>query len=93
MTTTTALIDFTPTPLAPFQFQATFDGAIYTVITTWNLFGRRYYVNIYTLQRVLVAALPLIASPVGYNISLTGGYFTTQLIYRAPANQFEVVEP
>lgn len=93
MSTTSAIIDFAPTPLAPFQFQATFDGAIYTVIVTWNLYGRRWYVNIYTLQRVLVVSIAMAGSPVDYDISLTAGYFTTRLVYRALSNQFEVIEP
>jgi hypothetical protein len=64
----TTYFEFAPSQQAPFQFQPTFDGSIYTVIVTWNLFGKRYYVNVYTLDNVLVLTLPLISSPVGLNI-------------------------
>lgn len=57
-------VAFTPSPLQPFQFQATLDGQQYTVIVTWNIFGQRWYINIYSLNGVLVAVLPLIGSAV-----------------------------
>lgn len=100
----TTYIDFTPSASAPFQFQATLDGAVYTVILTWNLFGQRYYVNIYTLDGTRVLSIPLIGS-VGspadvftktglavQSVSMTAGYFTTQLIYRPVNQRFEIVD-
>lgn len=89
---TTQYVPFLPTVSAPFQFQPTFDGSIYTVIVTWSLFGRRYVVNCYTLQGVLIFAVPLIASPLDYNISLTSGYFTTQLVWRIQSGNFEIID-
>ena len=83
---------FQPTSTTPFQFQPTLDGSIYTVIVTWELFGRRYYVNCYTLQGVLVFCLPLIGSPLNYDISMSAGYFTTKLVYRGASNSFEVID-
>ena len=87
----TTYVAFAPSPTAPFQFQATFDGNAYTVIVTWNLFGQRWYVNVYDLSQNLVVALPMIGSPPGYNISLTAGYFTTQLVWRVTTGNFEVI--
>lgn len=87
----TVYVQFAPSTSSNFQFQATFDGDVYTIIVTWNLFGQRYYVNIYTVNGDLVAALPLIGSPADMNISITAGYFTTQLIYRAGSGNFEVI--
>jgi hypothetical protein len=86
----TTFTDFTPSASAPFQFQPTFDGATYTVIVTWGLFGQRYYVNCYTVPGALVYSLPLIGSPPDYDISLNAGYFQSTLVYRAANNQFEV---
>lgn len=83
-------IRFTPSPKSNFQFQPTLDGTVYNCLIKWNLFGQRYYLNIYTLQRVLVVCLPLIGSPNDYDISLTAGYFTTPIVYRASTNQIEV---
>ena len=87
----TNLIQFNPTSNANFQFNATFDGDIYSVIITYNIYSERYYVNIYDTTNALIVCLPLIGSPLNYNISMTAGYFTTQLIYRAPNRQFEII--
>jgi len=86
----TTYYDFTPNNSTAFQFQPTLDGQTYTVQVTWNLFGQRFYVNVYDLSGNLIFALPLIGSPLDYDISLTAGYFTTVLLYREPRRQFEV---
>ncbi len=86
----TTITPFTPSSTAPFQFQPTLDGSLYTAIVTWCLFGRRYYLNLFTLQGTRVFTMPLIGSPLDYDISLTAGYFTSKLIFRAPSQQFEV---
>lgn len=62
------LFSFLPLSAAPFQFQPTLDGSVYNVVVTWNLFGRRYYVNIYQLDGTLVACLPMVGSAGGVNI-------------------------
>jgi len=85
------VVQFTPSKVSNFQFQATFDGAIYNVIVTYNIYGQRYYVNIYDTSNVRIITLPLIGSPLDYNISLTAGYFTTQLVYRVANQQFEII--
>lgn len=89
----TTVTPFVPSLLAPFQFQPTLDGQVYTVIVTWNLAGQRYYVNVYTLQGVLIASLPLIGSPLTYNADLMGGYFTDVMIYQEPTQAFIVNPP
>lgn len=87
----TVYIPFVPSSSSNFQFQATFDAQVYTVIVTWSLFGQRYYVNIYDSSGVLIVALPMIGSPDFYNVSLTAGYFTTQLVWRVQSGNFEVI--
>lgn len=87
----TTLVQFNPSSTANFQFQATLDGQNYIVIVTWNLFGQRYYVNIYNTSGVLILAMPMIGSPADFDISMTAGYFTTKLIYRVKSNNFEVI--
>lgn len=86
----TTLVTFSPSQTANFQFSADLDGTTYNIVVTWNLFGQRYYINIYTQQGALVVCLPLIGSPDDYSVSMTTGYFTTTLIYRTSSNQFEV---
>jgi len=87
----TDIIRFTPSTTSNFQFQVTLDGSQYNVIVNWNIYGERYYVNIYDVNNTLVVCLPLIGSPLNYNISLTAGYFKTQLVYRVQNSQFEVI--
>lgn len=86
----TTIIPFTPSTQAPFQFQATLDGALYTVIVKWNWFGQRWYIEVLDLSGNLIIYTAMVGSPVGYDISLVVGLFTSTLVYRAPANQFEI---
>lgn len=81
--------DFTPGSV-PFQFQPTLDSQVYNVVVTWNLFGRRWYVNVYAVDGTLVVALPLVGSPQDHDINLVGGYFDSKIVYRASSRQFEV---
>lgn len=63
------IIDFAPASNANFTFQATFDGQVYNVIVNWNLFGARYYINIYTTSGALIVCRPLIGSPLGISLA------------------------
>jgi hypothetical protein len=86
----TALTQFAPTPLAPFQFQATLDGATYNVITTWNVFGQRWYVNIVDQNNNRILTKPLVGSPPDYAISLVAGYFTSTMVFLEATQTFAV---
>ena len=88
----TITFPFTPAPSIPFHFNPTLDNNAYNVVCTWNLFGQRWYINIYDLTGNLILSRPMTGSPNGYNISLTAGYFYTQLVYRTSSNQFEVID-
>lgn len=61
----TTLVQFNPQANSNFQFQATLDGNVYNIVINWNLFGARYYINIYTLAGKLIVCRPLIGSPLG----------------------------
>lgn len=87
----TTLTQFTPSLTQNFTFQPTLDGQEYSVVVTWGLFGKRWIVNVYTLQGVLVMERPLVGSPPDYDIDLVQGYFSTSsLVYRVSTNNFEV---
>jgi len=87
----TTLTLFAPGNNQNFSFQPTLDGLQYSAVVTWNLFGQRWILNIYTLQGTLVLQKPLTGSPNGYDINLVGGYFTTStLVFRERTNNFEV---
>ena len=90
---TTTFVDFAPRPGAPVQFQATLDGAAYTVQGTWNLFAQRWHANVYTPDAVLLVAIGMVGSPLDYDISLTAGYTTTKLVWRPARQQFEIIDP
>lgn len=81
---------FAPTATAPFQFQPTLDGNVYTGIVTWNVFGRRWYLNLYALNGTRVLTVPAVQSPDDYDISLVEGYFTSKLVFRASSNSFVI---
>jgi len=81
---------FTPSQDSPFSFRVILDGSPYNVIVTWNIYGQRYYVNIYTTQGSLVLSTPLIESPDGYDISMVNGLFDSTLVFRDTLQQFEV---
>jgi len=89
----TVLVPFLPTPTGPFQFQAVLDGQAYTVVVTWNLFGQRWYANIYTDDAVLLLAIAMVGSPLDSDISLTANYTATKLVWRPARGQFEVIDP
>lgn len=89
---TTTYIAFTGSPTLPFSTSITLDGATYTLATQWNLFGQRYYVKLTDETGTVVLFHPMIGSPLGTNISITDGFFTTQLVWRVQNRQFEVID-
>lgn len=64
----TTRVPFQPPPLGAFTFQPTLDGAPATATVTWNLFGQRWYVNLFRLDGSRVFTLPLIESPLASNL-------------------------
>ena len=84
------VIPFLPSATQPFEFQPTLDGLQYTAFVTWNIFGRRYYLNIFQLDGTRVLTTALVGSPNDADINLVGGYFDSVLVFRAQSNQFEV---
>lgn len=86
----TTLVTFAPSVSAPFAFQATLDGQVYNVTVTWNVGRQDWFINITDQTSTLIVCEPLIGSPDDYDISLTGGYFTTKMVFRVSTQQFEI---
>ena len=86
----TTYFPFTPTTTSVFQFQPTLDGSLYVCAVTFNLFGQRYYINLYDLSGNLVISTAMVGSPNGYDISLVGALFSSTLVYREASGTFEV---
>ena len=82
---------FTPSSVSNFQFSDTFDNTTCTIVVSWNIAGQRYYINMYDNSNALIVCMPLIGSPPTQNISMTAGYFSTQLVYRPDLGQFWVI--
>lgn len=80
-------IPFTPASDTPFIFQPVLDGTNYTGQVTWNLYGQRYYLNIYTLSNTLIVAIAMVSG-----VNLVSGYFSSTLVFD-DANQQFVVTP
>jgi hypothetical protein len=59
----TTYVLFAPTALAPFQFTATLDGALYTVTVTWNFASQRWFISIVDQFGNEIVYRPLIGSP------------------------------
>lgn len=86
------VIPFTPNNNVAPPFQATFvlDGAQYGGAVTWNVYGQRWYLTLTDQSGNVTWAGPLIGSPLGYDIILAPGIFTTStLIYREDTGNFE----
>jgi hypothetical protein len=54
---------FTPPRKTPFQFQPTLDGQVYNVSVTWNMFGQRWYLNLYDLNGNFLDCTAMVGSP------------------------------
>lgn len=67
-----AIFPFTPsqTAVPPFQFQPILGGVTYNATTTWNIFGQRWYLNIFALNGTLLMSRAIVGSPDG--IALQG---------------------
>lgn len=85
------VIPFNPSPAANFEFQATLDGNLYTVICTFNAYGQRYYFAIYDLTQTVVLSRPLIESPDDFDINLIAIFFqTSTLVFRDSSQSVEI---
>lgn len=84
----TTFINFAPSGTAspPFQFDATLDGQQYLVTTTWNLFGRRWYINVFAADGTLIATKALIASQTGLSIQSLTWDIVRQVVTVTTAN-------
>ena len=59
----TTIVQFNPQPTSVFRFSPVLDGITYSATVTWNVYGQRYYLNIYTVDGTLKLSIPLIGSP------------------------------
>jgi hypothetical protein len=86
----TTFVKFNPSPSSNFQFQATLDGNLYTVICTFNAYGQRYYFTIYDLTQTVILSRPIIGSPDDFDIDLIALFFDSTMIFRESSQTFEI---
>lgn len=89
----TTLIAFQPsnanTP--PFQTTVTLDGISYSLSVTWNIAGQRWYAALTDQNGNIAWSGGMVGSPLGFDILLAPGVFSTStLLYREDTGNFEV---
>ena len=84
----TTVTDFSPSATAnpPFQFQPTLDGAQYVVTTTFNIFGNRWYINLFDLSGNLLICRPLVGSGAKIQAVLAWADWTATAALATPHN-------
>lgn len=88
-------IQFTPSTAGPFQFKPTIANTLYTAFVTQNLFGGRYYLNLFDQSGALVLSRPLSSTGPKLQATLTwedtgiGGLatITTASAHNVPVGQ------
>ena len=82
----------------PFTFQPVLDGTTFLATVTWNVYGTRWYFNLYDPRNTPVITCALSGSPVGYPISLlprlnplTGNPWISSLYLDDPSQTFVVM--
>jgi len=89
----TTLIAFSPNNAAspPFSTTVTLDNVSYQLIATWNIAGQRWFASLQDQSGTATWSGALVGSPLGYDILLAPGIFTSStLLYRADTGNFEV---
>jgi hypothetical protein len=72
-------------------FTPTLDGTQYNLVCKWNLYSQRWYAVITDSSGTLILCRPLVESPIGYDINILFGVFTsTTLVWRVDNGQIEV---
>lgn len=87
------IIAFAPNNLSspPFSTPLTLDGTSYVGNVTWNIAGQRYYLTITDAPGNVAWSGAMIGSPLGYDILLAPGVFSSStILYREDTGNIEV---
>lgn len=79
----TTFFQFKPSNVAPFSFQPTLNGSVYNATVPWLLFGRRYYLNLASLNGTVLWFGAIVGSPSGIaiqSLSWADGIVTATLV-------------
>jgi hypothetical protein len=89
----TTYIAFAPSPTLtpPFQVTVTLDNVAYNLTAMWNFAAQRWYVSLTNASGSSVWYGAMVGSPLGYDILLAPGIFTTStILYREDSGNFEI---
>lgn len=90
MTTLIPLV-LSNTQTPPFQVQVTLDNTPYALTAMWNFAAQRWYASIVNAAGGIAWYGALVGSPIGYDIPLAPGIFSTStLIFREDTGNFEI---
>lgn len=87
------VIPFSPsaTQSPPFQVTVTLDGKPYNLTAMWNFAAQRWYVSLTDASGAVAWYGAMVGSPLGYDIPLAPGIFSTStILYRSDTENFEV---
>jgi hypothetical protein len=75
----------------PFSTPLTLDSAAYVGSVTWNIAGKRWYLTILDSGSNQIWSGAMIGSPLGYNILLAPGVFSSStILYREDTGNLEI---
>jgi hypothetical protein len=89
----TTLIPFAPSNATnpPFSTSLTLDSASYTGSASWNIAGQRWYFSITDQAGNNIWTGAMVGSPIGYDILLAPGVFSSStILYREDTGNIEV---
>lgn len=88
----TDLYPFSGNEKTSMVFTPVLDGSVYNCQIKWNIAGQRWYLNVTDNSGARLLTTPLIGSPVGADINLLFGVFSsTKMVWRYPNTQIEVI--
>lgn len=64
-------VPFTPSTTSAFTFQPSIAGVQYTAVVTWNLFGQRYYLNLFDTSGNLILCTAIVSSGPRFGVTLS----------------------
>lgn len=89
----TTFIIFAPSPTLtpPFQVTVTLDGVAYNLTAMWNFAAQRWYVSLVSASGATAWYGAMVGSPLGFDIPLAPGIFTTStILFREDSGNFEI---
>lgn len=73
-------------------FAPVLDGMVYHCQMKWNIAAQRWYLEITDNSGSRILTIPVVASPIGYDINLLSGVFDrTKMVWRDATGQMEVI--